>query len=239
MPAGFLNSLRLKGIHLAMRTGMLAAEAAFAAVRAGDTSAGALAPLPAPHRRGSGPRGALSGAQRSPGVRARAVRRDGVRGPVAVDEGPLARDLTGHAGHTRMRTLDWYSARTCRRRRPSGARPSIGRLTFDRLTNVHYSGTSHREDQPSHLLVRHDAVHHRSAAPNTATRASDSARRRSTRSRTDADGHAAPADQRRQLRSLQDVRHHGPLSGDHLGAARRRGRPAVQRHVECRGADDD
>ena len=29
-------------------------------------------------------------------------------------------------------------------------------LTFDRLTNVHYSGTRHPEDQPSHLIV-HDA----------------------------------------------------------------------------------
>ena len=27
------------------------------------------------------------------------------------------------------------------------------RLTFDNLTNVHYSGTTHREDQPVHLLV--------------------------------------------------------------------------------------
>jgi len=26
-------------------------------------------------------------------------------------------------------------------------------LTFDRLTNVHYSGTAHEEDQPSHLHV--------------------------------------------------------------------------------------
>ena len=26
-------------------------------------------------------------------------------------------------------------------------------LTFDKLTNVHYSGTRHEEDQPSHLLV--------------------------------------------------------------------------------------
>ena len=28
-------------------------------------------------------------------------------------------------------------------------------LTFDKLTNVHYSGTRHAEDQPSHLIV-HD-----------------------------------------------------------------------------------
>ena len=35
--ANFVNSMRLKGIHLAMRSGMLAAETAFDAVRAGDT----------------------------------------------------------------------------------------------------------------------------------------------------------------------------------------------------------
>ena len=39
---GFLNSMRLKGIHLAMQTGMLAAESAFDAVRAGDASAARL-----------------------------------------------------------------------------------------------------------------------------------------------------------------------------------------------------
>jgi electron-transferring-flavoprotein dehydrogenase len=33
---GFLNSMRLKGIHLAMRTGMLAAESAFGALCSGE-----------------------------------------------------------------------------------------------------------------------------------------------------------------------------------------------------------
>src|SRR4029453_8446309 len=40
--ASFMNSMRLKGIHLAMRTGMLAAESAFEAIRAGDTSQAGL-----------------------------------------------------------------------------------------------------------------------------------------------------------------------------------------------------
>ena len=40
--ANFVNSMRLKGIHLAMRSGMLAAEAAFDAVHAGDVSAARL-----------------------------------------------------------------------------------------------------------------------------------------------------------------------------------------------------
>jgi electron-transferring-flavoprotein dehydrogenase len=37
-----MNSMRLKGIHLAMRSGMHAAETAFDAIRAGDTSAARL-----------------------------------------------------------------------------------------------------------------------------------------------------------------------------------------------------
>ena len=41
--AGFLNSMRLKGIHLAMRSGMCAAEAAFDAIRSGDVSQAGLA----------------------------------------------------------------------------------------------------------------------------------------------------------------------------------------------------
>src|SRR5262245_30830881 len=41
--ANFVNSMRLKGIHLAMRSGMLAAETAFDAIRAGDTSSKTLA----------------------------------------------------------------------------------------------------------------------------------------------------------------------------------------------------
>ena len=48
---GFVNSMRLKGIHLAMRTGMLAAESAFDAVRAGDVSSARCSPMSAASRR--------------------------------------------------------------------------------------------------------------------------------------------------------------------------------------------
>ena len=40
--AGYVNSFRLKGVHLALKTGMLAAETAFDALRAGDVSAARL-----------------------------------------------------------------------------------------------------------------------------------------------------------------------------------------------------
>jgi electron-transferring-flavoprotein dehydrogenase len=64
--------------------------------------------------------------------------------------------MPAHAGFERMKRLsDYY-----RQGRPDVDAPidpaKIDRtLTFDRLTNVHYSGTRHAEDQPSHLIV-HD-----------------------------------------------------------------------------------
>jgi electron-transferring-flavoprotein dehydrogenase len=154
---GFVNSMRLKGIHLAMRTGMLAAETAFEAIRANDVSATALQSY---QRR----------------IDASAVRRElypvrnvhqsfgyglltglAYSGFSLVSGGWWVRDpMPAHAGFNRMQTLATYY--------PDG-RPDpdatinpvrIDRqLTFDRLTNVHYSGTRHAEDQPSHLIV-HD-----------------------------------------------------------------------------------
>jgi electron-transferring-flavoprotein dehydrogenase len=154
---GFLNSLRLKGIHLAMRTGMLAAESAFDAVRAGDVSSARLKSY-------------------SDAVDASDVRRElypvrnvhqsfsyGLIAGVAysglslVTGGWWYRDpMPAHAGYERMAKIDDYY-KDGRPDVDSPVRPAkIDRqLTFDRLTNVHFSGTRHSEDQPSHLIV-HD-----------------------------------------------------------------------------------
>src|SRR3974390_3599867 len=43
--ASLLNAQRLKGIHTAIKSGMLAAETIFEALKAGDTSAKALKPF--------------------------------------------------------------------------------------------------------------------------------------------------------------------------------------------------
>jgi electron-transferring-flavoprotein dehydrogenase len=156
--AGFMNSMRLKGIHLAMRTGMLAAETAFEAIRGGDTSEAAMKPY-------------------DDRIQASAVRKElypvrnvhqafsygsfagaAFAGLSLVTGGWWFRDpLPAHAGWTRMHKLgDYY--KDARPDPESSVNPvKIDRkLTFDRLTNVHYSGTRHAEDQPSHLVV-HDA----------------------------------------------------------------------------------
>ena len=156
--AGFLNSMRLKGIHLAMRTGMLAAETAFDAVRAGDVSAARLKAYddriaasvvrrelyPVRNVHQSFGHGLLAGIAYS--------------GLSLVTRGWWFRDpMPAHAGWERMEKLaDYY--RDARPDPDATMNPAkIDRqLTFDRLTNVHYSGTRHAEDQPVHLIV-HDA----------------------------------------------------------------------------------
>jgi electron-transferring-flavoprotein dehydrogenase len=154
---GFLNSMRLKGVHLAMRTGMLAAETAFDAVRAGDASAARLKSYqdaidasdvrrelyPVRNVHQSFSYGLLAGVAYS--------------GLSLVTGGWWVRDpMPAHAGYERVARLDEYY-KDGRPDPDATVNPArIDRkLTFDRLTNVHYSGTRHAEDQPSHLLV-HD-----------------------------------------------------------------------------------
>ena len=149
--AGFLNSMRLKGIHLAMRSGMHAADVAFRAVREDDVSAGRLSeyarlvqegpirrelyPVRNVHQSFAG--GLLAGLLYS--------------GMSLVTGGWWMRDpMPSHAGHERIRTVKQYFGGEPPE--PPGV-PIDRELTFDRLTNVHYSGTRHDEDQPSHLLV--------------------------------------------------------------------------------------
>jgi electron-transferring-flavoprotein dehydrogenase len=151
---GFLNSMRLKGIHLAMRTGMLAAETAFDAVRAGDTSAATLKaykdridaspvrdelyPVRNVHQ--------AFGYGLLPGL--------AFAGLAVATHGWMPEDLHGHAGHERMKQLAWYyGSRQMAAQGASNATTIDRKLTFDKVTNVHYSGTAHDEDQPAHLLV--------------------------------------------------------------------------------------
>ena len=63
------------------------------------------------------------------------------------------RALRGHAGHERMEMLGAYYRSPPPAGQASNETTIDRRLTFDKVTNVHFSGTSHDEDQPSHLLV--------------------------------------------------------------------------------------
>jgi electron-transferring-flavoprotein dehydrogenase len=150
---GFLNSMRLKGIHLAMRTGMLAAETAFEAIRDGDTSAGSLKRYQ--DKIDSGPvRGELYPVRNvhqafGYGLFAGLA----FAGAAIATGGRWFEKLHGKPGHERMKMLAWYYGLDVPESRTSNATTIDRKLTFDKVTNVHYSGTAHDEDQPSHLLV--------------------------------------------------------------------------------------
>ena len=158
---GFVNSMRLKGIHLAMHTGMLAAESAFEAIRAADTSAASLSRYQ---------RKIDASAVRAELYPARNVHQAfgyglfaglAFAGLTLVTRGREPVTLQGHAGHDRMKMLrDYDGAQGLPLRSasegapaPSNATTIDRRLTFDKVTNVHFSGTAHDEDQPPHLLV--------------------------------------------------------------------------------------
>ena len=145
---GFLDSQKLKGIHLAMKSGMLAAETIFESLKSGDTSAKALSLF-----------------QKK--VEASYIRKElwAVRNfHQAFQHGMLSgffhtglQFVTGGRGLVDpMRAHAGYEAYKKINGRPAPPRfKGDGKLTFDRLTDVYHSGTRHEEDQPCHLIV-HD-----------------------------------------------------------------------------------
>ncbi len=158
--ANFVNSMRLKGIHLAMRSGMLAAETAFDAVRVGDTSAARLRRYKA---------AVDASAIRTELYPVRNVHQafaagtyvgSAFAGLAMLTGGRWIEELDGEPGHTRMATLDAYYG--LKKRDIIGGSNAVVPdrvLTFDKATSVHHSGTHHEENQPVHLLVQTDVCH--------------------------------------------------------------------------------
>ena len=154
--AGFLNSMRLKGIHLAMKSGLAAADVVLDALASGDVSAQALAAFQRHVSAGSIRRELYPVRNVHQAFGSGLVAGVACAGLVPFTGGwwPSAL-LSREAGHERIEYLT--------RDYPSGP-PSLDstsngvavdrQLTFDKLTNVHYSGTRHDEDQPVHLLVQ-------------------------------------------------------------------------------------
>ncbi len=152
--ASFLNSQRLKGIHLAIKSGMLAAETAFDAMLSGDSSADTLSEYkaavdaswireelwPVRNFHQGFEHGLLEGMI---GAAIQQVSRGGNLGP----------DSKNRAGYTRMERLDATGPVDLHREQMAGNARGDGKLTFDRLTDVFHSGTRHDEDQPTHLVV--------------------------------------------------------------------------------------
>jgi electron-transferring-flavoprotein dehydrogenase len=141
--AGFLNVPKIKGTHTAMKSGMLAAEAAFEGLRA-------EAPLL------EGYPEAFYGSWACEELRlARNIRpsfRFGLLGGLAYSALD-AYVLRGRAPWTMRHHPDHTQLRPARQFRPIDYPKPDGKLTFDRLSSVYISNTNHAEDQPCHLTL--------------------------------------------------------------------------------------
>ena len=154
--AGFLNSQRLKGIHLAIKSGMLAAETAFDALKKNDFSATSLAVFQQKLERSwireelwkvrNFHQGFEHGFWRGM-IHAGIQQFTGGRG--------VRSRYLGTAGYRRLEKLEQLPANGGPEAGLIGAAKGDGKLTFDKLTDLYHSGTKHEEDQPAHLII-HD-----------------------------------------------------------------------------------
>ncbi len=150
--AGTLNTSKIKGSHTAMKSGMLAADAAFDALTDGAEGGDELSAYPTAFRdswvydelwkarnfRPSFKWGLIGGTLYS-GFDQKLL---GGRAPWTLKH--------GHADHATLAKA--ASAKPIDYPKPDGV------LTFDRLTNVSFSATNHEEDQPAHLTLKDASV---------------------------------------------------------------------------------
>ncbi len=148
--ASLLNSQRLKGIHTAIKSGILAAETIYEALCAGDTSAKTLAAYPQKIEQSwikkelwevRNFHQAFHGGLYSGLVQAGLQFITGGRG--------LTDPMRCKPGYQEYAKLNRDGGLVDQSTRFKGD----GKLTFDRLTDVYHSGTRHEEDQPCHLIV--------------------------------------------------------------------------------------
>ncbi|TPG27115.1 electron transfer flavoprotein-ubiquinone oxidoreductase [Variovorax guangxiensis] len=149
--AGYLNASRIKGSHAAIKTGMLAAEAAFEAVIAGRQH-DELSSYPVAFEK------SWLHAELHKARNFKQWFKKGLTvGTIMTGVEQLV--LRGHIPWTIHRTEADHA-----RLKPASACKKIvypradGKLTFDRLSSVFISNTNHEENQPAHLTLKDATV---------------------------------------------------------------------------------
>jgi electron-transferring-flavoprotein dehydrogenase len=153
--AGFVNVPRIKGTHNAMKSGMLAAECAFKAVHAG---------------RAGDELSKYTTAVENSWIyddlrKVRNVKplwsKLGLAGGLALGGLDMwMNELFGLSlfGTLRHRKSDAESTRPAAEFKPIDYPKPDGVISFDRLTNLAFSGTNHEEDQPVHLQLKDSSI---------------------------------------------------------------------------------
>jgi len=149
--AGFLNTSRIKGSHAAIKTGMLAAESAFAALGEGRQH-DELASYPAAFEQ-SWLHEELHVARNfkpwmSKGLYLGTIM-TGIDQMVFRGKAPWTLHHK-HADHECLKPASQFQ--------PIAYPKPDGKLTFDRLSSVFISNTNHAEDQPIHLTLKNPSI---------------------------------------------------------------------------------
>uniref|UniRef100_M4C1J1 Electron transfer flavoprotein-ubiquinone oxidoreductase n=1 Tax=Hyaloperonospora arabidopsidis (strain Emoy2) TaxID=559515 RepID=M4C1J1_HYAAE len=159
--AGFLNGVKIKGTHTAMKSGMLAAEAAYEALIATGVEPVAETAEINPEEPAldiSSYEGAVESSWIAEELKAvRNVHAGFHKGflPGLLHAGVATHILRGKEPWTIPNTIaDSDKTRPAKEFTPISYPKPDGELTFNLLSNLQRSGTNHNHDQPSHLRIK-------------------------------------------------------------------------------------
>ena len=148
--AGFVNVPRIKGNHNAMKTGMLAAEAAFEAVQAGR-SGDELTAYTELYEASS----VYKELKKVRNAKPLWSKYGTLLGGIALSGLDLWTNTIGFSffGTQKHGKTDAASTEPASKHKKIAYPKPDGVISFDRLTNVSFSATNHAEDQPIHLRL--------------------------------------------------------------------------------------
>ena len=148
--AGFLNAARIKGSHAAIKSGMLAAEAAFTALDA-ERTRDTLDSYPEAFK-ASWLHDELHKTRNFKPYMSKGLWMGSIL--FGIDQ----RVFGGKAPWTLHNTADHVKLKPAAECTPIAYPKPDGKLTFDRLSSVFLSNTNHEEEQPCHLQLKNPAV---------------------------------------------------------------------------------
>jgi len=148
--ASFCNAQNLAGVHMAMKSGMLAAETIVDALRQDDFSSVTLGGYTERYRKSWAYDEHYQARNFAPSVQ-KGIFFFLANEPVRMITGGrgLQDDMSIDPGHTHMKKLSELPAKE-RKKKPF---EFDGKLTFNKEYGVGFSGAQHEVDQPSHLVV--------------------------------------------------------------------------------------
>jgi electron-transferring-flavoprotein dehydrogenase len=151
--AGFLNGVKIKGAHTAIKTGMLAAESVQKALAAGDDAAAELAEFDENVKASWAYKEMYKGRNFGPGLHKLGsfwgaafafIDQNIFFGKLPFTWRNTDPDHESLLKAADAKVIDYPKA--------------DGKLTFDRLSSVFLSSTNHEEDQPSHLKLKDESI---------------------------------------------------------------------------------